>query len=258
MENTNEEQLDLFSDKDQFKLENFEGPLDLLLHLIKEAKLDIATVKISEITEQYLEILKDIDNLDMDKASDFIVMASTLIEIKSKQILPVVQEDNSEEESSEELLLRQLKEYKIFKEASEELRKIEDINRLWRAPDESAGNVKVVLKDMALDSMLNAFAMLLQKAALKETVVAPKQINKDRFTVAEKIAAIKDAIMIKPTVEFETLFEEEQTKSEIIAVFLAILELLKMQIITVKQNEIFGKIEIHKNEGESANGKLES
>ena len=236
--------------QDKFKLDNFEGPLDLLLHLIKDAKLDISTVKLSEITEQYLDIMKQIANLNMENASSFVVMAATLIEIKSKSILPVMQEEMQDEESSEEMIRRQLMEYKIFKEASEELKQIENIDRLWRKPDDKANNVKVILKDMALESMLDAFAELLQKIAIKEVVSEPKQIRKDRFTVAEKIASIKDAIMCDKTVKFNSLVSEENSRSEVITVFLALLELLKLQLVKVKQDEIFGDIEIVKQEGE--------
>ena len=99
-----------------FKLEIFEGPLDLLLHLIKEAKLDIATVRLAEITEQYLEYMQDIKSVDMDKASEFITVAATLIEIKSKSVLPVEQEAEPDEDSDEAMLLKRLKEYELFKE----------------------------------------------------------------------------------------------------------------------------------------------
>ena len=90
------EQLSFVDDKVRFKLDNFEGPLDLLLHLIKDAKLDIMTVKLAEITEQYLEYMQDLDSIDMDRASEFIIVAATLIEIKSKHLLPVETEDDIE------------------------------------------------------------------------------------------------------------------------------------------------------------------
>ncbi|MBQ8444399.1 MAG: segregation/condensation protein A, partial [Clostridia bacterium] len=98
------EQLSFVEEKVRFKLDNFEGPLDLLLHLIKDAKLDIMTVRLSEITEQYLEYMQDLDSIDMDRASEFITVAATLIEIKSKHLLPVETDDELEEEDSEALL----------------------------------------------------------------------------------------------------------------------------------------------------------
>ena len=174
------------------RLENFEGPLDLLLHLIKEAKMDIAEVRLSEITEQYLQYLSEIDSLDMEKASEFIEMAATLLEIKSRKLLPRLDEEVPEEENPEKKLLRQIEEYKIFKEASEKLREKEEINRLYKEPEPSANKFKIVLKDMALDNLLDAFMHFMHKTQVEKKVDEPKNIVKDRFTVAEKIAAIKE------------------------------------------------------------------
>lgn len=240
----------LSSDAYKFKLDNFEGPLDLLLHLIKDAKLDIATVKLSEITEQYLSYMQDIKSVDMDKASEFITVAATLIEIKSKSILPVEQEVVSDEEDDEALLLRRLKEYELFKEAGKGLKDIEDVNKLYRAPGKETEKVKVVIKDLVLDQLLDAFAKLLAREELKKAAVdeQPKKILKDRFTVAEKIIAIRNFAKERKRFEFEELFEEEMTKSELINTFLALLELLKLQTIKVFQSNIFGNIIITANE----------
>ena len=135
------EQLSFIDDKYRFKLDNFEGPLDLLLHLIKDAKLDIMSVKLADITEQYLQYMQDIDNIDMDRASEFITVAATLLEIKSKHLLPVEVEEDPEEEDSETLLLRRLKEYELFKSTGQRLREIEDINKLYRAPGKETEKV---------------------------------------------------------------------------------------------------------------------
>ena len=114
--NVESEQLSFVDEKVRFKLENFEGPLDLLLHLIKSSKLDIMTVKLADITEQYLEYMQDLDSLDMDNASDFITVAATLIEFKSKHLLPSEDEDELEEDEDEKLFLQRLREYELFKE----------------------------------------------------------------------------------------------------------------------------------------------
>lgn len=241
----------LSSDVYRFKLDNFEGPLDLLLHLIKEAKLDIATVKLADITEQYLNYMQDLRNVDMDKASEFITVAATLIEIKSRKLLPVEQtEVTSEEEDDEALLLRRLKEYQLFKEAGQSLHQIEDINKMYRAPGKETEKVKIVMKDMVLDKLLDAFAKLLAKEELKKTAVndQPKKIVKDRFTVAEKIIAIRNFAKERKRFEFNELFAEDMTKSELINVFLALLELLKMQTVKVIQNGVFANIVITANE----------
>lgn len=240
----------LSSDAYRFKLDNFEGPLDLLLHLIKEAKLDITTVRLADITEQYLEYMKDIKSVDMDKASEFITVAATLIEIKSKSVLPVEQEDEPDEDSDEALLLKRLKEYELFKDASKKLRDIEDVNKLYRAPGKETEKVKVVIKDMVLDQLLDAFAKLLTKEELKKAVQneQPKKIVKDRFTVAEKIISIRNFAKERKRFEFNELFEDDMTKSELINTFLALLELLKLQTVKVIQSGTFSNIVITANE----------
>ena len=233
-----------------YRLDSFEGPLDLLLHLIKDAKLDIATVKLADITEQYLEYMKDIKSIDMDKASEFITVAATLIEIKSKSVLPVEKEELPEEEDDEALLLRRLKEYELFKETGKQLKEIEDINKLYRAPGKETEKVKIVMKDMVLDQLLDAFAKLLTREELKKAVQTdqPKKIMKDRFTVAEKIISIRNFAKERKRFEFEELFDSEMTKSEIINTFLALLELLKLQTVKVLQSGTFANIVITANE----------
>lgn len=240
----------LSSDAYRFKLDNFEGPLDLLLHLIKEAKLDISTVKLADITEQYLEYMQDIKNVDMDKASEFITVAATLIEIKSKSMLPVEQEVVDDEEDDEALLLRRLREYELFKETGKELKSIEDVNKFYREPGKETEKVKIIVKDMVLDQLLDAFAKLLTREELKKAVEneQPKKIVKDRFTVAEKIISIRNFAKERKRFEFEELFDDQMTKSELINTFLALLELLKLQTVKVIQIGTFGNIVITANE----------
>ena len=234
------------------KLDVFEGPLDLLLHLIKEAKMDITEVRLSEITEQYLQYLDDIDSVDLEKASEFIEMAATLLEIKSKKLLPRLDEAIPDEEDPETKLLRQIEEYKIFKEASEKLRTLEDVNKLYKEPEPSANKYKIILKDMVLDNLLDAFMHFMHKTQVETKTDEPKNIVKDRFTIAEKIAAIKDAVMVKDKVKFKELLDKDITKSEIINVFLAILELLKLQTISISQHGTFEEIEITKDQQNAA------
>ena len=240
----------------QVRLDCFEGPLDLLLHLIKETKLDITTIKLAEITEQYLAYMQQIDSLDMEKASDFIEIASTLIEIKSKKLLPKTEEPPPFEEDPEQKLIRQIQEYKLFKEASEKLRSIEEINRFYRAPAKSNKKFRLVVRDMQLQSLLDAFSNILVKTLEKAAPVAEKKIARDRFTVAEKIAAIKDAILVNERIYFTQLVAQDQTKSEIINIFLALLELLKSQTIKAKQTSNFSDIEIYRNCDEVKNEQL--
>ena len=145
-------------DKLSFKLDNFEGPLDLLIHLIKKNKMEIEEIEISKITEQYLELMSNLEELDLEKASDFIEMAAYLIELKSKIILPRLLESENEEDEEDPtwLLTQRLKEYELFKETSEKLKVIEDVNKFYKEPEEDANKFRIVLKDMSLDLLLNA------------------------------------------------------------------------------------------------------
>lgn len=246
------EQLNFLDETYRFKLDNFEGPLDLLLHLIKGAKMDIMDVKLSEITEQYMEYMKDLSEIDMDRASEFITVAATLLEIKSKHLLPVeTTDDELDEEDSETLLLRRLKEYELFKQVGQQLKDIEDVNKLYRKPGEETEKVKIIVKDMVLDKLLDAFANLLAKEKVRvDEKPEPKKIIKDRFTVAEKIVSIRNYSREHKKFVFEDLFSVDMTKSEMINVFLALLDLLKLQVIRVEQSNNFEQINIISNEVE--------
>lgn len=242
-----ESQLDL-----KFKLDNFEGPLDLLLHLIKETKLEIETIHLADITDQYLSYLHGIQTLDMEKASDFISIAATLLEIKSKKILPRPDEFLEEgEEDAEGRLKRQIEEYRLFKETAEKLKEIENVNRLYKKPEDEANNFRIILKDMNMDKLLDAFTGVLCKVQLqvKKTEILPKEIAKDRFTVAEKIASIQHLVEENEIV-FNHLFDRYTTVSEVINTFLAVLELLKRQAITYTQDALYGNIVLRKGDGE--------
>ena len=236
----------------KFKLNQFEGPLDLLVHLIKITKIDIRDIFISDITEQYLEMMKDIEEIDVEKATEFINMSATLLEIKSKHLLPREQED-VDEEDPEERLFRQIEEYKLFKEQTEKLAKCENVNRLYKAPDDTVGEFKYELPEkLSVDLMIKAFTELMQKMTIKAEVVQEKKIVKDRFTVAQKISQIKDVLITRERFKFTDMFDEGYSKSEIINTFLALLELLKRQYITVEQNNLFEEIDIVRNDDVSA------
>ena len=231
----------------KYVLQNFEGPLDLLLHLIKDAKVDIKDIFISKITEQFLEYIKDASEYPAETISDFIDMASTLIQIKSKKLLPVPPKvEDGDEEDPEQKLIRQLEEYKLFKEEAEKLKALEDTGKLYREPDKLVGAVRYELKDMDMEALLNAFAHIMHRIDIKAEEVVPKEIQKDRFTVAQKIAEIKDRLLEADKCMFSSLVEGSYTKSEVINTFLALLELLKMQEIKVVQVENLGEITIEK------------
>ena len=245
-----------------FKLENFEGPLHLLLALVKAAKVDIEEIFVSDITSQYLALMQqDMSNIDMDKATEFIQMAATLLEIKSKALLPTLEEDeDSDEESDEERIKRQLRELELFKEASAKLKPLEVLNQFYREPEYTEDDTRTVIKDFSFDKLLDAFAMLLHKVDQKPKQAEPKQIVRDRFSVAEKLYMISVAIREKETMKFSELFEEDYTKSEIINTFLALLELLKKQVVSAVQEESFGEIilTLKDTEGEITDGETDA
>ena len=226
------------------KLENFEGPLDLLLHLIKEAKIEIKDVFVSQVTEQFLQYINGVDVLNVDKASEYLNMAATLLEIKSKSILPRV-EDITDEIDEEAVLIRQLEEYKLFKEASSKLKEQENVLRFYKEPDKSVGDVKIVYNDFNLEGLISAFSKLLMRVDDKkrqENVL--KEIPKEVFTVKDKVEHIRTVLLERKEVSFFEMFSSYYTRNELITTFQAMLELLKLQYITVEQNGVFDDITI--------------
>ena len=224
------------------RLDNFEGPLDLLLHLIKEAKIEIKDIFVSEVTQQFLQYMNGVEKLDVEKASEYLNMAATLLEIKSKSILPKIEEFIDEEDQGQQLI-RQLEEYKLFKEASEKLKDKENVLRFYKEPDKNVGDVKIVYNDFNLDGLIAAFSKLLMRVDDKkrqENVL--KEIPKEIFTVKEQVERIRTVLLDRNQVSFFEIFTKYYTKNELITTFQAMLELLKLQYITVEQNGVFDDI----------------
>lgn len=228
------------------KLKDFEGPLDLLLHLIKEAKIEIKDIFVSEVTEQFLAYMDGLSVLDVDKASEYLNMAATLLEIKSKSVLPKIEEFDPDSEDPEQALFRQIEEYKLFKEASEKLKTQENVLRFYKEPDKSVGEVKVVYNDFNLNGLITAFSRLLMRVDDKkrqENIL--KEIPKEVFTVREKAEQIRSVLLDRKEMSFFEVFGSYYTKNELITTFQAMLELLKLQYITVEQNGVFDDITIY-------------
>ena len=237
IENTNEM---------SFKIENFEGPLDLLLQLIKQSKLSIEEVKLSEITEQYLKVIEQLSKVDMENASEFIEIAATLIEIKSKSLLPRLQEDGQEEDDDVDMLKKRLIEYQMLKETTEKLKPLENTDRFYKKPEPDANKFRYVLKDMQLDMLLDAFSRIMVRTTETQKENEVKEIVKEKFTVHQKISTIKDSLMVRKRVYFSELFSNSISRDEVVTTFMALLELLKLQEIKVTQQENFAEIEISK------------
>lgn len=234
------------------KLSNFEGPLDLLLYLIKDSKVEIQNVQLANVTEQYLDYMKDLESVDMETAAEFIEVAATLVEIKSKAMIPQEQEKEVDETDPGWLLLQRLKEYKLFKEASEKMKKQEIVDRMYKTPDEKVHDFRNVLKQMKIEGLIEAFKSLMTKAVVREAIEEERTIIKDRWTVEEKIFEIKTLLLDEEYLSFEDMIGGDFTRGEVITLFMAMLELLKLQIIKIQQQEMFGNIEIFK--GENYNG----
>lgn len=234
------------------KLEVFEGPLDLLLHLIKKNDIDIYDIPVANITEQYLGYLDFMQILDLSVAGEFLVMAATLMHIKSRMLLPQpeISEEDVEEEDPRDELVKKLLEYKKFKEAASELSA-----RAVRQKDFFSRGVSVVpseLKNIKKDEeYFEASVFDLITAFTKVMSEIPKQlfyeVIKDEFTVEEKMHDIFHLLVKKQRLHFNELFRKQDNKIEVITTFLAILELIRLKEIVVKQSKVFGDIIVEKN-----------
>ena len=234
-----------YGDSYNVHLDSFDGPIDLLLHLVKAAKIRIEDIFLSAITDQYMKYMEQIDSVDLEKASDFIDVAAILLEIKSKSILPG-EEEEEDENSAKRELIQKIEEYKLYKEACEKMKETETVGAFYKQPDESVGDPRVILKDMTMDGLMHALQKLFLKMEKRALAAPQRKITLDRFTVAEKISHIKDALLIRDEANFFDLFDADYTKSEIITTFQALLELLKMQFMRAEQKEIFGDIILHR------------
>ena len=235
----------------KIKITDFEGPLDLLLHLIRDTKLDIKTVKLAEVTAQFLEFLSQLDSLNMELASEFIEVGATLIEIKARGILPRPADAEEDEEDIEMRLRSQLEEYKLLKEASEQLKTLENVDRFYKEPVEFKPEYVYKLDNLSMDALAQAFARIMHRMQAGAVKIVEKQIRMDRFTVKDKIKDIRLRVKRSDEVMFFDLFEPDFTKSEMINTFLALLELLKNQEIKAIQDSKFADIKIVAGEGVS-------
>ena len=228
-------------------LKAFDGPLDLLLTLISNAKIDIQDIFVSQITEQYLETMSLVDELDMDSASEFLQMAATLLEIKSRAMLPKPPKpEDPDELSPEEALIRQLEEYRQFKEVSARMHQLEQEARalLTKLPEEyplPPPNIEIT--GLTLDKLIRAYRRVLERAerAEAEERMASREIRRDTFTVAGCMARISRTVR-RGKCRFSELFGEDFTRQEVVTMFLALLELIKLNRLRVTQDAAFDDI----------------
>lgn len=251
----NEEKIRAISDKFESNVEyttvlsNFEGPLDLLLYLINKAEIEIKDVFVSQVTEQFLEYMKGLPDLDVDKVSEYLNIAATILKIKAQALVPNLEQDpelDAEIEEDKAELIRALEEYKLIKEETGKLKELETIGYFFKEPDKDVGEVRTVftLDNLTLDGLVAAFSAVLLKQEELERTGEVREIPRDSFTVAQKIQFVLESLEEQKEVKFEQLFTRDFTKPEIVTTFQAILELLKYQFLHVKQEKAFGEITI--------------
>lgn len=235
----------------KLKLDVFEGPLDLLLYLIKKNEINIYDIPIAVVTQQYMEYVEMMKLLDLELVGDFLVMAATLIQIKSRMLLPpdpVAQEQ--EEQDPRDELVRRLLEYKRFKEAAEELRtrEVQRQDLFARAMDEEKTKAlkdesKEVYFEASLFDLITAFTSVLKN--VPEEIFY--EIIKEEHTVEQKIHDILHLLLEQPNIMLMDLFMKAKNKLDVIVTFLAILELIRLREILVVQKKVFGDIEVIRN-----------
>ena len=231
------------------KFEVFEGPLDLLLYLIKKEEVDIYEVNLTQLATQFIEYIELMRMLDLEIAGEFLVMASTLMYIKSRELLPVEQqvvvEGEEEGEDPRWELIRQLVEYKKFKDAAVQLQGLEMRQekvypRLPGKPE--FGTEQALAKaDVSLFDLINAVNAVLKRLAPREDL---RDIFEDKWTVSEKIEQLLSALRQCPRLKFSALFAEATSRSEVVVTFLALLELMRLKQLVAAQSEPFGEIEL--------------
>ncbi|MBV8586008.1 MAG: segregation/condensation protein A [Verrucomicrobia bacterium] len=231
------------------RLEVFEGPLDLLLYLIKREEVDVYDISIERITKQYLEYLDTFRMLDLELAGEFVVMAATLIYIKSRSLLPVHQQPPEEEADEEDPrwdLIRQLVEYKKFKDAATYLHQRELLQEgiISRVPDKpDFGDLTALLKtEVGIFDLINAFQKVLRRIESRRENL--REIFEENFTVSEKIEHILTVLRHTSRVAFSELFAQAASRTEVVVTFLALLELIRLKQLRVTQENSFGEIQI--------------
>lgn len=240
----------------KFKLESFEGPLDLLLHLIEKNKVNIYDIPIVEITDQYLEYIDEMKKQDLDVMSEFLVMAATLLNIKSKMLLPKEAVVEEEEEDPRAELVQQLLEYKMYRTYAYELRDRQvDANQIFykepTIPDEVLAyeepvDVDQLISDLTLNKLNVVFQSVIKRQKNRVDPVRSRfgEIKKEEVSVEDKMIEISEYARNHKTFSFRELLEKQSSKVQIVVTFLVILELMKAGEIRIVQENIFDDIRI--------------
>lgn len=227
-------------------LSQFEGPLDLLLHLISKAKVDIKDIFVSQITEQYLASLEGIDELDMDVASEFLTMAATLLEIKSRALLPRPPAPEEEgEETPEQALIRRLEEYKLYKESAGQMKEFEKaaFQVFSKLPEEyPLPPQPIELTGLSIDGLVRALERIIARQTQAEDPGRVfRAITRDKFTIEQCVFNLTSRLRKGPVL-FTDMLSSHVTRDEIVSYFMAMLELLKMGRLHAQQETAFDDI----------------
>ena len=234
-----------------FKLQVFEGPLDLLLYLIEKNKVNIYDIPIVEITAQYMEYVNQMKKDNLDTLSEFLVMAATLLDIKSKMLLPKKEEEEQEQEDPRAELVQQLLEYKMYKCMANELKDRQlDAGKVWYKkkdiPDEVLVNLEELVGDIRLSDLNRIFQGIMKRQEEKIDKVRSKfgKIEKEEVSLEEKMDFLTDYAASHKHFSFRGMLTASSSKVEVIVTFLAILELMKTGKLTIVQEHIFDDIRI--------------
>ncbi|HEX7860874.1 MAG TPA: segregation/condensation protein A [Verrucomicrobiae bacterium] len=237
--------------ENKVQLEIFEGPLDLLLYLVKKEEVDIYEVNLTKLATQFIDYVALMKELDLDIAGEFLVMAATLMYIKSRELLPKNQQvevaDEEEEEDPRWELIRQLVEYKKFKDAAAKLHEREILQeqiyaRIPGRPDFAAEQPTTnVRPEVSIFDLVNAVSSILKRYGQKGE---SRDVFEEQWSVSEKIEFVANLIKERPRLKFSELFESAASRSEVVVTFLALLELIRMKQLRIEQPEAFAEIEI--------------
>lgn len=231
------------------QLQDFEGPFDLLLHLVRVSKMDIYTINISDIIEQYLEFINSIDKFDIDASSEYLVISSELIHLKSKMLINKYNEEEIDEEEvfsikSEEDLRNKLIEYERYKSMTDTFRVLEENRQDYytKLPENLKNYVeeeKVINSDISVDALVKAFIEMQRRVNFQKPITT--KIARKEYSVKERIGEIRNLLRTKKVLEFTELFDII-TKENIVVTFLSLLDMSKNKEITIKQDKIFSTI----------------
>lgn len=230
------------------QLQDFEGPLDLLLHLVRQSKMDIYKVNISDIIEQYLNFINSIDKFNIDLSSEYLVMASELVHLKSRMLISKYdnedEEDTEFEITSEEDLRDRLIEYEKYKNMTETFKLLEENRQDYftKVPEnlnEYASDEKIINSDVSVEDLINAFLEMQKRINFKKPVIT--KVAKKEFSVKERIIEIRNLLKIKKKIEFSELFDI-LTKENLVVTFLSLLDMSKNNEVLLKQDKIFSTI----------------